>query len=206
MVSLTDQFYCPGYKLVEDRRIRCAKTSGHGAETFETGIMNSCNPVFIELGERLGVENYYKYFKQFGLTQKTGIDLPGEAATIMHKQENVGPVELRRSRSDSRSRSHRSARDDRFFYYKWNASHRTSEWRSVRRTERWSRHFLMIRERRSAAGRPRRPCSICWKKVVSEEAERMRIEEYAIGKTATSQTLPEAKHRYISSFLGFAPG
>lgn len=94
VVSLTDQFYCPGYKLVEDRRIRCAKTSGHGAETFETGIMNSCNPVFIELGERLGVENYYKYFKQFGLTQKTGIDLPGEAATIMHKQENVGPVEL----------------------------------------------------------------------------------------------------------------
>ena len=76
VVSLTDQFYCPGYKLVEDRRIRCAKTSGHGAETFETGIMNSCNPVFIELGERLGVENYYKYFKQFGLTQKTGIDLP----------------------------------------------------------------------------------------------------------------------------------
>ena len=75
VVSLTDQFYCPGYKLVEDRRIRCAKTSGHGAETFETGIMNSCNPVFIELGERLGVENYYKYFKQFGLTQKTGICL-----------------------------------------------------------------------------------------------------------------------------------
>lgn len=109
VVSLTDQFYCPGYKLVEDRRIRCAKTSGHGAETFETGIMNSCNPVFIELGERLGVENYYKYFKQFGLTQKTGIDLPGEAATIMHKQENVGRWNLRRSRSDSHSRSHRSS-------------------------------------------------------------------------------------------------
>lgn len=109
VVSLTDQFYCPGYKLVEDRRIRCAKTSGHGAETFETGIMNSCNPVFIELGERLGVENYYKYFKQFGLTQKTGIDLPGEAATIMHKRKTSARWNLRRSRSDSRSRSHRSS-------------------------------------------------------------------------------------------------
>ena len=80
--------------MVEDRRIRCAKTTGHGAETFETGIMNSCNPVFIELGERLGTENYYRYFEQFGLTKKTAIDLPGEAATIMHKKENVGPVEL----------------------------------------------------------------------------------------------------------------
>lgn len=94
VVKLTDNFYCPGYKLVEDRRIRCAKTTGHGAETFETGIMNSCNPVFIELGERLGVENFYKYFSQFGLLSKTNVDLPGEAATIMHKKENVGPVEL----------------------------------------------------------------------------------------------------------------
>ena len=94
VVKLTDNFYCPGYKLVEDRRIRCAKTTGHGAETFETGVMNSCNPVFIELGERLGVENFYKYFSQFGLLSKTNVDLPGEAATIMHKKENVGPVEL----------------------------------------------------------------------------------------------------------------
>ncbi len=94
VVTLADTFFCPGYKMVEDRRIRCAKTTGHGAETFETGIMNSCNPVFIELGERLGTDNYYRYFEQFGLTKKTAIDLPGEAATIMHKKENVGPVEL----------------------------------------------------------------------------------------------------------------
>jgi len=94
VVKLDDAFFCPGYKIVEDRRIRCARTTGHGAETFETGIMNSCNPVFMELGERLGAENFVGYFKQFGLLSKTNIDLPGEAGTIMHKTENIGPVEL----------------------------------------------------------------------------------------------------------------
>lgn len=94
MVTVNDSFYCPGYKIVEDRRIRCHKTTGHGAETFTQGIMNSCNPVFIELGLRLGAENFYHYFEQFGLLRKTGIDLPGEAATIMHKKENIGQVEL----------------------------------------------------------------------------------------------------------------
>ena len=94
VVKLDDAFFCPGYKIVEDRRIRCARTTGHGAETFETGIMNSCNPVFMELGERLGAENFAGYFKQFGLLSKTNIDLPGEAGTIMHKTENIGPVEL----------------------------------------------------------------------------------------------------------------
>ena len=91
VVKLDDAFFCPGYKIVEDRRIRCARTTGHGAETFETGIMNSCNPVFMELGERLGAENFVGYFKQFGLLSKTNIDLPGEAGTIMHKTENIGP-------------------------------------------------------------------------------------------------------------------
>ena len=89
VVSVNDQFYCPGYKIVEDRRIRCHKVSGHGAEDFVHGAMNSCNPVFIEVGLRLGVSNMYKYFNQFGLLSKTGIDLPGEASTIMHKQDNV---------------------------------------------------------------------------------------------------------------------
>ena len=94
MVSLTDTFSCPGYKIVEDRRIRCHKTTGHGAETFVQGAMNSCNPVFIEVGLRLGAEKMYEYFEQFGLLKKTGIDLPGEAGTIMHKKENIGQVEL----------------------------------------------------------------------------------------------------------------
>ena len=181
VVSLTDQFYCPGYKLVEDRRIRCAKTSGHGAETFETGIMNSCNPVFIELGERLGVENYYKYFKQFGLTQKTGIDLPGEAATIMHKQENVGPVELA-TISFGQSFQITPIQLVTTVSSIINGGTRITPHIGIRAVradgqavhERWSRHFLMIRERRSAAGRPRRPCSICWKKWCRREVERMR--------------------------------
>ncbi len=94
VVKLNDSFNCPGYKIVEDRKIRCHKVGGHGAEDFVKGIQNSCNPVFIEIGLRLGVDNFYKYFQQFGLMGQTGVDLPGEAGTIMHKKENVGQVEL----------------------------------------------------------------------------------------------------------------
>lgn len=94
VVSMKEPFYCPGYKIVEDRRIRCAKAGGHGSQTFKEGIQNSCNPVFIDVGLRLGVEKFYDYFEKFRLYGKTGIDLPGEASTIMHKKENVGPVEL----------------------------------------------------------------------------------------------------------------
>ena len=94
VVTLDDTFSCPGFRVVEDRRIHCHKRTGHGAETFLQAAENSCNPVFIDVGLRLGVDNFYKYFKQFGLLEKTGIDLPGEAATIMHKKENVGLVEL----------------------------------------------------------------------------------------------------------------
>lgn len=209
VVSLTDNFYCPGYKIVEDRRIRCAKTTGHGAETFETGIMNSCNPVFIELGERLGTDNFYKYFKQFGLLTKTNIDLPGEAATIMHKKDNVGPVELATIsfgqsfqitpiqlvttvssiiNGGTRITPHFGveARDENgncvksFTYdtYEGICSQETSE----------TMQYLL-------------------EKVVSEGGgKNAKIEGYSIGgKTATSQTLPRSEHRYISSFLGFAP-
>ena len=94
VVSLDSPFFCPGYKVVDDRRIRCHKVGGHGSETFTQGIMNSCNPVFIELGLRLGVDRFYQYFEQFGLLEKTGIDVPGEAGTIMHDPKNMGPVEL----------------------------------------------------------------------------------------------------------------
>ena len=94
VVHLDDKFSCPGFRIVEDRKIRCHKVGGHGAETFLQGAMNSCNPVFIDVGQRLGVDSFYHYFEQFGLLGKTGIDLPGEAATIMHKKENMGLVEL----------------------------------------------------------------------------------------------------------------
>ena len=209
VVSLTDQFYCPGYKLVEDRRIRCAKTSGHGAETFETGIMNSCNPVFIELGERLGVENYYKYFKQFGLTQKTGIDLPGEAATIMHKQENVGPVELA-TISFGQSFQITPIQLVTTVSSIINGGTRITPHFGVEVRETDGtlvETFSYDKREEICRGETSEPMQYLLEKVVSEGGgKNAKIEGYAIGgKTATSQTLPRSEHRYISSFLGFAP-
>lgn len=209
VVSLTDQFYCPGYKLVEDRRIRCAKTSGHGAETFETGIMNSCNPVFIELGERLGVENYYKYFKQFGLTQKTGIDLPGEAATIMHKQENVGPVELA-TISFGQSFQITPIQLVTTVSSIINGGTRITPHFGVEVRETDGtlvETFSYDKREEICSGETSETMQYLLEKVVSEGGgKNAKIEGYAIGgKTATSQTLPRNEHRYISSFLGFAP-
>ena len=209
VVSLTDQFYCPGYKLVEDRRIRCAKTSGHGAETFETGIMNSCNPVFIELGERLGVENYYKYFKQFGLTQKTGIDLPGEAATIMHKQENVGPVELA-TISFGQSFQITPIQLVTTVSSIINGGTRITPHFGVEVRETDGtlvETFSYDKREEICSGETSETMQYLLEKVVAEGGgKNAKIEGYAIGgKTATSQTLPRSEHRYISSFLGFAP-
>lgn len=209
VVSLTDQFYCPGYKLVEDRRIRCAKISGHGAETFETGIMNSCNPVFIELGERLGVENYYKYFKQFGLTQKTGIDLPGEAATIMHKQENVGPVELA-TISFGQSFQITPIQLVTTVSSIINGGTRITPHFGVEVRETDGtlvETFSYDKREEICSGETSETMQYLLEKVVSEGGgKNAKIEGYAIGgKTATSQTLPRSEHRYISSFLGFAP-
>ena len=209
VVSLTDQFYCPGYKLVEDRRIRCAKTSGHGAETFETGIMNSCNPVFIELGERLGVENYYKYFKQFGLAQKTGIDLPGEAATIMHKQENVGPVELA-TISFGQSFQITPIQLVTTVSSIINGGTRITPHFGVeiRKTDgTLVETFSYDKREEICSVETSETMQYLLEKVVSEGGgKNAKIEGYAIGgKTATSQTLPRSEHRYISSFLGFAP-
>ena len=209
VVSPGDRFYCPGYKVVEDRRIRCAKTSGHGAETFETGIMNSCNPVFIELGERLGVENYYKYFKQFGLTQKTGIDLPGEAATIMHKQENVGPVELA-TISFGQSFQITPIQLVTTVSSIINGGTRITPHFGVEVRETDGtlvETFSYDKREEICSGETSETMQYLLEKVVSEGGgKNAKIEGYAIGgKTATSQTLPRSEHRYISSFLGFAP-
>lgn len=209
VVSLDDQFYCPGYKIVEDRKIRCAKTSGHGSETFVTGIMNSCNPVFIELGERLGTENYYKYFEQFGLMQKTAIDLPGEAATIMHKQENVGPVELA---TISFGQSFQITPIQLV----------TTVSSIINGGTRVTPHFgVEIKDEKGnlvetlkyettegiCSEETSETMQYLLEKVVSEGGgKNAKIEGYSIGgKTATSQTLPRSENRYISSFLGFAP-
>lgn len=209
VVKLTDPFYCPGYKIVEDRRIRCAKTTGHGAETFETGIMNSCNPVFIEIGERLGTDRFFHYFKQFGLLSKTGVDLPGEAATIMHKKENVGPVELATisfgqsfqitpmqllttvssiiNGGDRITPHFGVAVKDENGELVETLQYKTTEAICTAETSETMRYLL--------------------KRVVEEGGgKNAQIEGYEIGgKTATSQTLPRSEHKYISSFLGFAP-
>lgn len=209
VVSVTDQFYCPGYKMVEDRRIRCAKTTGHGAETFETGIMNSCNPVFIELGERLGVDNYYKYFRQFGLMQKTSIDLPGEAATIMHKQENVGPVELA-TISFGQSFQITPIQLVTTVSSIINGGTRVTPHFGVEITDE-NGNLVETLEYETTEGicseETSETMQYLLEKVVSEGGgKNAKIEGYSIGgKTATSQTLPRSEHRYISSFLGFAP-
>ena len=209
VVKLDDAFFCPGYKIVEDRRIRCARMTGHGAETFETGIMNSCNPVFMELGERLGAENFVGYFKQFGLLSKTNIDLPGEAGTIMHKTENIGPVELATISfgqsfqitpiqlvTTVSSIINGGTRVTPHF----GVSVQDADGNTVK-TFSYETHENICTAETSETMR------YLLEKVVSEgTGKNAKIEGFSIGgKTATSQTLPRSDHKYISSFLGFAP-
>lgn len=209
VVSLEDRFHCPGYIVVEDRRIRCHKTTGHGAESFVEGIENSCNPVFINVGLRIGADRFYDYFGQFGLLDKTHIDLPGEAATIMHKRESIGLVELA---TISFGQSFQITP----------IQLATTVSSIINGGNRVTPHFGMQVE--DAAGNCIEKFSyeqdqvICspgtsekmrylLEKVVSEGGgKKAYIEGYNIGgKTATSQTLPRSANRYISSFLGFAP-
>lgn len=209
VVTVNDNFYCPGYKMVEDRRIRCAKVAGHGAETFTQGIMNSCNPVFIEVGLRLGVDNFYKYFKQFGLLNKTGIDLPGEAVTIMHKKENVGPVELA-TISFGQSFQVTPIQLATTVSSLINGGNRVTphfgvdirdDQGNVVETFQYDTGEQIVSEETSATMR-----TLLEKVVAEGGGNKAYIEGYSIGgKTATSQTLPRSAHRYISSFLGFAP-
>lgn len=210
VVKEEDTFYCPGYKLVEDRRVRCARTTGHGSETFVQGVQNSCNPVFIEVGMRLGTENFYKYFEKFGLMGKTGVDLPGEAATIMHKKENVGQVELA-TMSFGQS------------FQVTPMQMATTVCSLVNGGKRITPHFGVAvydaesgeKEETISYGKRKRILSKetsekmrkILETVVSEGGgKKAQIEGYRIGgKTATSQTLPRSANRYIGSFIGFAP-
>ena len=209
VVSLEDRFHCPGYIVVEDRRIRCHKTTGHGAESFVEGIENSCNPVFINVGLRIGADRFYDYFEQFGLLQKTNIDLPGEAATIMHKREDIGLVELA---TVSFGQSFQITP----------IQLATTVSSIINGGNRVTPHFGMQVEKedstcvRKMEYEPQTGiCSpdtsekMCFllEKVVSEGGgNKAYIEGYSIGgKTATSQTLPRSANKYISSFLGFAP-
>lgn len=209
VVSLEDRFHCPGYIVVEDRRIRCHKTTGHGAESFVEGIENSCNPVFINVGLRIGADRFYDYFEQFGLLQKTNIDLPGEAATIMHKREDIGLVELA---TVSFGQSFQITP----------IQLATTVSSIINGGNRVTPHFGMQVEKADGTCVKKMEyepqTGICspdtsekmrflLEKVVSEGGgNKAYIEEYSIGgKTATSQTLPRSANKYISSFLGFAP-
>ena len=209
VVTLEDQFSCPGYYIVEDRKIRCHKTQGHGAENFLTATMNSCNPVFVNVGLRIGIDRYYDYFNQFGLRQKTGIDLPGEAATIMHKKENMGQVELA---TVSFGQSFQITPIQLV----------TTVSSLVNGGNRVTPHFAVSIED-PATGNIRKfnyevtegiisdetsaTLRFMLEKVVSEGGgSKAYIEGYSIGgKTATSETLPRGSGRYIASFIGFEP-
>ena len=209
VVHLDDKFSCPGFRIVEDRKIRCHKIGGHGGETFLQGAMNSCNPVFIDVGARLGVDSFYHYFEQFGLLGKTGIDLPGEAATIMHKKENMGlvelatvsfgqsfqitPIQLITTASSIINGGRRitphfavsAESTDGMFYRKFSYPERSGVVSGS--TSETMRYIL--------------------EQVVAEgSGKRAKLPEYRIGgKTATSEKLPRSLKKYISSFLGFAP-
>lgn len=209
VVHPDDQFSCPGFKVVEDRRIHCHKRTGHGAENFVQGAMNSCNPVFIEVGLRLGVDNYYRYFQQFGLLKKTGIDLPGEAATIMHKKENIGEVELA-TISFGQSFQITPVQLATTVSSIINGGRRITPHFGVKVVDEKGNLIkeLKYKEEPGIVSKEvsKEVCSILEKVVSEGSGKNAAIEGRSIGgKTATSQTLPRSANRYISSFLGFTP-
>lgn len=208
-VSLSDQFNCPGYKIVEDRRIRCHKVGGHGAEDFTHGIMNSCNPVFIEIGLRIGSDRFCDYFEQFGLLSRTNIDLPGEASTIMHKRENIGQVELA-TMSFGQSFQITPIQLATTVSSIINGGKRVTPHFGVetRNAEGEVTHtFVYEQKEHIVSEETSTTMRYLLEKVVSEgSGKNAALEGFSIGgKTATSQTLPRSEKRYISSFLGFAP-
>ena len=209
VVTPNDRFYCPGYKLVEDRRIHCAKRIGHGSQNFVEGAQNSCNPVFIEVGLRLGVDRYYKYFRQFGLLDKTGIDLPGEAGTIMHQKKNMGEVELA-TVSFGQSFQITPVQLATTVSSLINGGRRITPHFGVAvlnpdGTE-GKRLEFPVKEGIVSEETSKKVREILETVVSQGSGKNAKIEGYSIGgKTATSQTLPRSANRYISSFLGFAP-
>ncbi|MEY8411534.1 penicillin-binding transpeptidase domain-containing protein [Lachnospiraceae bacterium 62-26] len=209
VVKLEDNFNCPGYRMVEDRKIRCHKVGGHGAENFVKGIQNSCNPVFIDIGLRLGTDNFYKYFRQFGLMDMTGVDLPGEAGTIMHKKENVGMVELA-TMSFGQSFQVTPMQMATTVSSLINGGRRVTPHFGVRVLDEDGKvveEFKYKETKNVVSGETSGTMRALLESVVSEgSGKNAYIEGYSIGgKTATSQTLPRSANKYISSFIGFAP-
>jgi len=209
VVTPEDTFSCPGFRIVDDRRIRCHKTTGHGSETFVQGVMNSCNPVFIEVGQRLGTDAFYRYFQQFGLLEKTGIDLPGEAGTIMHQKKDIGPVELA-TISFGQSFQITPIRLAATVCSLINGGHKITPHFGVevREDDGTLLETLSYKEGKQIVSKQvSKTMRMILEKVVSEGGgKKAYIEGYHIGgKTATSETLPRSANKYISSFLGFVP-
>ena len=208
-VSTTDRFFCPGYRIVEDRRIRCHKVGGHGSETFVQGVQNSCNPVFMDIGLKLGVDRFYSYFQKFGFMKKTGVDLPGEANTITHKKENVGLVELA-TMTFGQSFQITPIQLATTVSSIVNGGVRVTPHFGVQVQDQdgnVTKVFQYEKEKNIVSRQTSKTMQEILKSVVTEGGgKRADIEGYDIGgKTATSQTLPRSAHKYISSFIGFVP-
>ena len=209
VVKVDDTFSCPGFRIVEDRRIRCHKAGGHGTETFREGIMNSCNPVFMDVGARVGVANMYKNYRKLGLFEKTGVDLPGEASSIMHKQEDVGAVELA-TMSFGQSfqitplqllRAASAVVNGGTLVTPHFGMYATNEEGEPTKTFSYTKKEQAIQKTTSDTMKE------LLEAVVAEgSGNKGSVEGYRIGgKTATSEKLPRGNAKYISSFLGFAP-
>ena len=209
VVSVDDTFSCPGFRIVEDRRIRCHKVGGHGAETFKQGIMNSCNPVFMDVGARVGVTNMYKNYKKLGLFDKTGVDLPGEASSIMHKQEDVGAVELA-TMSFGQSFQITPLQLLRAASAVINGGTLVTPHFGLYATDengKKTKTFTYAENENSITKETSDTMKELLEAVVAEgSGSKGRVEGFRIGgKTATSEKLPRGTGKYISSFLGFAP-
>ena len=207
--KLTDQYYCPGYKIVEDRRIRCHKADGHGAEDFTKALENSCNPALMEMGLRMGVDRFYQCFSDYGLLSLTGIDIPGEAGTIMHKLDNIGEVELATMTFGQSFQitpvqlavmASSVVNGGRRITPHFGVAVQDQEGKILKEFSYPVKEGI-VTEEVSAQMR-----EILEKVVAEGSGKKAYLEGYRIGgKTATSQTLPRSAHKYISSFLGFAP-
>ena len=208
LVTLDESFYCPGYIVVEDRRIRCHKTAGHGSESFVEGIQNSCNPVFIDLGLRIGSDRYYDYFKKFGLLDKTGIDLPGEAGTIMHEKDKIGQVELA-TIAFGQSFQITPVQLMTTVSSLINGGTRIVPHIGMAESENNGKTVKFEYENKEGicSEKTSQTMRMLLESVVSEgSGKNAAVEGYEIGgKTATSQTFPRSDNIYIASFLGFYP-
>ena len=209
VVKLDDAFFCPGYKIVEDRRIRCARTTGHGAETFETGIMNSCNPVFMEIGARVGAKDMLRYYHKLGLYERTGVDLPGEANSIMHKLDKIGAVELA-TMSFGQSIQITPLQLMRAVSAGINGGRLVTPHFALEKKNPVTKEITEY-EYKEKAGAVSKETSQTLREVLEAvvaegTGKNGQVEGYRVGgKTATSEKLPRRSGKYISSFLGFAP-